>query len=98
MRVDLKPEEVEAIQRWAKQTPQVREVRLFGSRAKGCAKSNSDVDLAVTADAGNYVALANKWEEHLSKLVDLTVHVRDYARNEAIRQACEECSLLLFRR
>jgi predicted nucleotidyltransferase len=96
--VDLKPEQVEAIHRWASQTPQVRELRLFGSRAKGCAKTNSDVDLAVTADAENYVALASKWEEFLSKTLDLTVHIRDFARNEAIQKACEECSLLLFRR
>jgi predicted nucleotidyltransferase len=97
-KLDLKPEHAEAIRLWGMQTPQVRDVRLFGSRAKGCAKANSDVDLAVTADAGHYVALASKWEEHLSKMLNLTVHIRDFAHNEAIQKACEDCSLLLFRR
>ena len=36
------------IKEWALRTPHVVEVRLFGSRAKGTAKPDSDIDLAIT--------------------------------------------------
>src|SRR3954464_1205772 len=95
--MDLSANQAEAIRDWARRTPYVREVRLFGSRAKGIAKPNSDVDLAVTADdAGHYVALSANWEKHLSDALVLTVHIRDYARNETIRKACQECCVPLF--
>jgi predicted nucleotidyltransferase len=37
-----------AIARWAEQNPWIFEIRLFGSRAKGTARADSDIDLAVT--------------------------------------------------
>jgi predicted nucleotidyltransferase len=33
--IDLSAEQVSEIKQWARETPQAREVRLFGSRAKG---------------------------------------------------------------
>jgi predicted nucleotidyltransferase len=83
--MDLTEEQVRLIQDWAARERIIKEVLLFGSRAKGCARSNSDVDLAVTAAAGHYVALAKNWERYLSDALGLTVHVRDFARNEAPR-------------
>jgi predicted nucleotidyltransferase len=56
--MDLTEEQVRLIQDWAAREHIIEEVRLFGSRAKGCARPDSDVDLAVTAAAGHYVALA----------------------------------------
>jgi predicted nucleotidyltransferase len=70
-------------------------VRVFGSYAKGNPYKSSDIDIAVSADAGHYVALVEKWERNLTDLVRPTVHIRDFLRNEAIC-ACDECSLLLF--
>jgi predicted nucleotidyltransferase len=46
--VDLAKHELSAIARWAEQTPWISEIRLFGSRAKGTAHPDSDIDLAVT--------------------------------------------------
>jgi len=46
--INLTGSQVRAIQKWGAATPQVLEVRLFGSRAKGLARPDSDVDLAVT--------------------------------------------------
>jgi predicted nucleotidyltransferase len=94
--MDLSNEQVEAICAWARETPQVSEVRLFGSRAKGRSKPGSDVDLAVTASIGGYWNLADKWEKRLSEDTGLTVHIRDYAGNEVIRLACEKCSVPLY--
>lgn len=96
--MDLTEEQVLAIYEWADGDPYVQGVRLFGSHTKGCARPDSDVDLAVTAEAGHYVALASEWETVLGARLGLTVHVRDFARNKAIRDACDECSRLLFQR
>ena len=65
--VDLTPKQAEAITSWAAEIPQVMEMRLFGSRAKGCATAHSDVDLAVAANAETYFArrhapLPRSWE------------------------------------
>jgi predicted nucleotidyltransferase len=73
--MDLSPKQIAAIKTWARDTPQVVEVRLFGSRAKGTARPDSDVDLAVTADYGNYVALVAQWEDRLSKELGLDVRI-----------------------
>ena len=85
------------IRAWAEATPYVEAVRIFGSYAKGSAHECSDVDLAVSANAGHYLALVDKWEHDLTEMLGPTVHIRDFLRNEAIREACDECSLLLFR-
>jgi predicted nucleotidyltransferase len=42
------PEQQQAIVAWAQRTRCITEVRIFGSRVKGCARPDSDVDLAVT--------------------------------------------------
>ena len=93
--IDLTEQQVLAVKEWADHN-QVEAVRLFGSRAKGCATADSDVDLAVTADKGLYWTMAAKWEVELTAWLGLTVHIRDYARNKAIRDACEECSIPLY--
>ena len=92
--VDLTPKQAEAITSWAAEIPQVMEMRLFGSRAKGCATAHSDVDLAVAANAETYFALVSDWEPRLSKL-GLNVQIPDFARNPVIQPACKECSLVL---
>jgi Polymerase beta, Nucleotidyltransferase len=48
----------------AEGTPQIEAVRIFGSRAKETARRDSDLDLAITASNGNYVALADRLEAH----------------------------------
>jgi predicted nucleotidyltransferase len=85
---------MEIIHAWAEQTPQVQELRLFGSYAKGTAHSGSDIDLAVRASPGNWTALAAKWEEHLSQALGLKVNIRTLA-NDVVRAYCDECCIIL---
>ena len=82
------------IQAWADATPQVYEVRLFGSYAKGTAHAGSDVDIAISASAGSWTALAEKWEQSLSSALALKVNIRTLA-NPAVRGYCDEFSALL---
>jgi predicted nucleotidyltransferase len=65
--VHLSDAQLLTIREWANSTPQVRELRLFGSYARGSAHEDSDVDLAVGASAGNWTALADTWERQLSE-------------------------------
>jgi predicted nucleotidyltransferase len=88
--------QVAIIRAWAAATPYVDAVRLFGSYARGLAHERSDIDLAVSADAGHYVALAEEWERHLTDGLGQTVHICDFLRNEATRAACGECSVTLY--
>jgi hypothetical protein len=46
--MQLSDEQMEEVRRWAERNPRVSLVRLFGSRAMGCARQASDVDLALT--------------------------------------------------
>jgi predicted nucleotidyltransferase len=71
------------IRNWAKLHDHVREIWLFGSRARGVAKPESDVDLALilmppgrfgSTPLGSYLALADKWQRALERIVGR--HVR----------------------
>ena len=72
---------VQAIREWAARTDCVREVWLFGSRAKRSSKPDSDVDLAIylmppdgNTDwaGGAFFHLHTKWELELKQIVGLT--------------------------
>ena len=95
--MDLSPEQVLTIQDYARRSRKMGNVFLFGSRAKGCAEPDSDVDLAVDASAGNWTALADTWERDLSERLGLIVHVRTLM-DDAIRLACEEWSIPIVTR
>ena len=45
--MDMLDDWLHALRSWAKDNGNVRELWLFGSRAQGCARPNSDVDLAI---------------------------------------------------
>jgi predicted nucleotidyltransferase len=81
---------------WAQQTPQVQEAYLFGSYAQGEAHIASDVDIAIKASAGNWTALAAKWEQHLTNQLEVTVNIRTLA-NPKVREICDAFSVPLKR-
>ena len=63
---------------WARKNESVRELWLFGSRAKGTSRPDSDVDLALVLippkgkhdwALGNYVALQSDWKCELEAIV-----------------------------
>jgi predicted nucleotidyltransferase len=68
--VHLAEAQLAKIRPWAEASPYLDAVRLFGSYAKGNAHERSDIDLAVSANAGHYLALVDEWEH------DLTRHTR----------------------
>ncbi len=104
--MDLSEQQQCIIKDWAARTPLIDEVRLFGSRAKGDAPADSDVDLALTVASGaapgtverHYAALGQYWQNELTKLLEpLRVHVNLYnAEGENVPRICEEFSVLLY--
>jgi predicted nucleotidyltransferase len=82
--VDLSDACVDAIRAWALRTNAVREVWLFGSRAKGTSRPGSDVDLALVimpSAWGTYVALEKQWECELASIIGLSVHLQPIIPN-----------------
>lgn len=73
----------EAILKWVQSTPLVTAVYLFGSRAKGCARVDSDIDLAFQCsadEAGNSLSVAifntEKWQQQLNDVLPKTVDLQ----------------------
>jgi predicted nucleotidyltransferase len=76
--MDLPADSVELIRQWAARTNGVREVWLFGSRAKGTSRPDSDVDLGIylmpatpTSDwaLARYFAEGDAWQRDLEGLL-----------------------------
>lgn len=76
--MDLDEQVADGLRRWAAHHDAVREIWLFGSRAKRSARTDSDVDIALLLMPakgshdwafGDYVALHESWKSELSELV-----------------------------
>ncbi len=77
-----------AIRTWARHEPLVKEVWLFGSRAKGNARDDSDVDVAIrfNADDRDVVALfsnhGRQWQDKLCAETRMRVALAHLAGDE----------------
>jgi predicted nucleotidyltransferase len=76
--MDMRDEWLRALCSWANANDSIRELWLFGSRAKGNAQKHSDVDLAIVLmppngkhdwAAGNYIVLHGEWKRQLEAIV-----------------------------
>ena len=88
--MDLTEQQVRYIQEWAERTGVVKTVRLYGSRAKGSARSDSDVNLALTVGTSHYVRILNA--------LILKVMLKQYnsPADDTVRRYCDEFSVVLF--
>ena len=98
--MDLTEQQVRYIQEWAERTVVVATVRLYGSRAKGSARSDSDVNLALTVGTSHYVRFLNEWQKELSDALILKVMLKQYnsPADDTVRRYCDEFSVVLFPR
>jgi predicted nucleotidyltransferase len=74
--MDLPADSVELIRQWAARTNSVQEVWLFGSRAKGTSRPDSDIDLGIylmpptgESVAALYFAKGDAWQRELAELL-----------------------------
>ncbi len=107
--IDLQPGWLKAIRTWAKQGPDVSEVWLFGSRAKGTATAESNIDLALVLmpgdpghdwPLGNWTALASRWQGDLELGLGRHVSLELFARpgEEEGAPEARASAILLWRR
>jgi predicted nucleotidyltransferase len=105
--MDLTNDQLDTIRAWAASDPRVLEVRLFGSRAKGTSRPDSDVDLAITSGSNPsedaytvYFFAARQWQPLLTKLLGVQADVERYDQETApnVYRFCHEASVLLYRR
>ena len=76
--MDMHETWLQALNAWAQANESVRELWLFGSRATGRSRPESDVDLALALmpptsgtdwALGNYFALHGEWKRELEEIV-----------------------------
>jgi len=76
--VDMRDKWLSGLRSWAKENKSIRELWLFGSRATGRSRPDSDVDLALVLmpaigstdwALGNYFALNQEWKRELEAIV-----------------------------
>jgi predicted nucleotidyltransferase len=93
------------IERWAARTASIREVWLFGSRATGHGRAESDVDLAVVLAPprgeedwalGAYFALGDGWQKELSRLIGRHVSLEAIRAGTDAYQTVRETGILLW--
>lgn len=86
--VGLPPEWQNGLINWAQRVGAVRELWLFGSRAKGTARADSDVDIAIALmpavgkhdwALGDYFALKSTWRHDLEAIVKCHVSLEAIA-------------------
>jgi hypothetical protein len=84
--MDLPADSVELIRQWAARTNAVREVWLFGSRAKGTSRPDSDVDIGI-------YLMPREW-----RLARASLHQGDYPPWQLQGQAHLHCSRIIVSR
>jgi predicted nucleotidyltransferase len=93
----LKLEALELIREVFRRHPEVREVRIFGSRAMGRAENHSDVDLALWGDID--LALIARIMAELDELpLPYTFDVQAYEsiRHEPLKRHIDEVGQVLY--
>jgi predicted nucleotidyltransferase len=82
---------MQGLQEWASQNGSVRELWLFGSRADGTARPDSDFDIGVGLmppddkgnwALGNYFALRSDWRRELEEIVGRHVSLENITPDE----------------
>jgi hypothetical protein len=72
----------------------------LAAESKGCARIDSDLDVAITATDGNYTRFAQEWQDELSERTGLRARVSQYncSADDAVKRYCDALSLLIFPR
>ena len=107
--IDLSDEVRQSLIAWAERTNAVSELWLFGSRAKGTSRGESDVDLAVSLMPqgkekydwafGEYVALADtKWRPELIQIVGRSISFGAVTSNDEMDYEVRSTGIMLWKR
>lgn len=93
--MDMLPEWLDAIRSWVDAKPEIAEVWLFGSRAKGTARPDSDADLGLVLvpgepsapgklghdwPLGNWLSLGSTWRNEVRGIIGRHVSLEVFSR------------------
>jgi predicted nucleotidyltransferase len=93
----LKPEALELIREVFRRHPEVREVRVFGSRAMGRFENQSDVDLALWGDLSESLIARIVGElDELPLPYTFDVQAYDSIKHEPLRHHIDEFGKVLY--
>jgi predicted nucleotidyltransferase len=105
--MDMQDEWLYDLRSWASTNESVRELWLFGSRACGRSRENSDVDLALALmppvgkhdwALGNYFALESEWKRQLEAIVGRDVSIEPLVPGTDADASVRRCGVLLWAR
>lgn len=98
MRFGLYPDVIEKIKQIFAQFPNIEEVIVFGSRAKGIYKEGSDIDLALKGTALNFPTLQSlelKLDElYLPYKIDMVIY--DTIANDALKEHIDRAGIVFY--
>ena len=89
----IRKEVIEEIRNFARKY-QVKQVILFGSRARGDYKRTSDIDIAVSG--GDFAGFALDVEEETNTLLEFDIVNLDKAMQDELREAIEREGKILY--
>jgi predicted nucleotidyltransferase len=105
--MDMRDDWLRDLRSWASNHDCVRELWLFGSRARGDSRPESDVDLAIALmpptgkhdwAAGAYLALHSEWKRQLESIVHRHVSLEAIAPGTDEDAAVRRSGVLLWAR
>lgn len=100
--MDISEEDSALIASWAKRHPLIEQVWLYGSRARGTSRADSDIDLAVVMDFNAwfdwYAQHKTKPDLHLPHEVDLEWYDPAATDSERVGPGVKQDGILLYER
>jgi predicted nucleotidyltransferase len=105
--MDMQDGWLRGLRSWAAANESVRQLWLFGSRARGEAREDSDVDIALALmppvnnhdwALGNYFALESEWKEQLQAIVQRDVSIAVLAPGTEADIKVRQSGVLLWAR
>lgn len=102
--MQITPEQVAVIVQWATQTSQIAAVYLFGSRIKGTARPDSDLDVAIEFNLSiddaevAFFDGGRLWRDQLKSLVGLQIDMQPLLEDSPnLRRYVEDHGILIYR-
>lgn len=105
--MDMRDEWLCGLRLWASRNDSIRQLWLFGSRATGRSRPDSDVDLAVflvppvgqdNPALGCYTARGDEWQEQLEEIVGRHVSLEAIEPGTDLDAKVRRCGVLLWSR
>ena len=90
---------------WAAQKSEIREVWIFGSRATGCYRTDSDIDIALKLNGdtdekdGIFICEAERWSKEIQKFTPVKVdldHGDDDCESDIVVPALKDRGIKVF--